>query len=261
MGKETGILKNGGIMNTIINILNDLLKNKYEVNEAIEILESGNYSDLIEDADLLKKLIHYIDTNVYREKFWETIIFYVSPNLIDDYSFDYFYKNNIALEKLSHMKLCDEQLIILSEKYEEASFSLGRRYYSDKYDINVFINYIDKCQNENVLKYLLTIPKIDKTKRKLLIELIEKKTGLSDELKSLSLIQKYLDILKETEDLELIIEKFEKKIPDYYLSIAENINTPDNILLYLSEVSGVKNASLIRNKSKKTLFSKKRIIK
>lgn len=197
---------------------------------------------------LLLSIIKIIDDKAYRDSFWETVIVYILPISITDDVFKYFFSNRIAYIQLAHMELTDKQLKALSEFQEEALFTLAKRtYVSSQYSVIDLYNLLTRKRNISLLEQLQLVTPSDIEKKSLLLYFF----GKIDEKRIEELIK--TEYLKITNDVELIDEAFRSGNPLYWQAITKNYFTPSAILLELSTVKGVKNASEIRESSLETL--------
>jgi hypothetical protein len=236
-------------------LISNLLLNKLSTTRMLEKIEQTLPHDTIDDPILLYDLIKFMDDRSERDEFWDCIIFFVSPKAIDDKCFAYFLKNNISLLKLAHMQLKNKQLERLSETYDEASLTLANRLYClEKYSISEFKAFIINCDNESTMYYLLNLGELNKEKFKLIIETINNKAVFSSQLKLYAKEIEMTVILENTNDVALIRNMYKTNNARYLLSISKNTNTPQDILMILSKISGIKFASKIRSNSLNNLY-------
>lgn len=235
-------------------LISKLLLNKISITRILEEIEQTPPHDTIDDPMLLYSLIKFMDGRSERDEFWDCIIFFVSPKVIDDTVFAYFLKNNISLLKLAHMQLKNKQLEKLSETYDEASLTLANRLYClEKYSISEFKSFIINCDNESTMYYLLNLGVLDRERFKLIIETIKNKAFFSSHLKFYAQEIEMAIILEITDDVTLIRKMYKTNNYKYLLSISKNTKTPQDILMDLSGIAGIKFASKIRSNSLNTM--------
>ncbi len=235
------------------NIIILMLEEKISIHKAIFEINKLKSENRINNSQLLHQLISFLHDNEEKEEFWNSLIFFIDPKAIDTRCFEYFVQYNVALEKLSHLKLEDEQLKVLAPKFDEACITFMMRLYNDSYSDEEFYEFISTCKNEYAFKYILSVPKQMNYKKQKLYDVIKNRNDLSEKLKAFAFKQYNSDILKNTDNISYIIEFFTKMEPEYLLSISKNINTPINILENLKIIQGVKYASIIRKNSLETL--------
>ncbi len=208
----------------------------------------------ISDLDLVKRLIIRLNDEQDRKYFWDVFLRYIDVSIFDDYCFNYFWENDISLNTLAHLDLHEKYLKILLHDYEEAYIFLARRYYNyDRYSVYEFVNLISKCKYESVFYDLLLYEKEINSKSNVLHKVIQNSTYLSQELKLFSQRIFKAKMLFCTDDIEMIEAYYNKNDYIYLAAISNNVLTPDNILRNLMQVSNIKYAARIREKSKETL--------
>lgn len=240
-------------MNTTVNFINSLLESNPEDKHIFSEIKRAIIDNKLNDTQLLHHLISFFDNKKERDEFWEDVILEIDPDSMDDKSFDYFVRNKIALDKISHLKLNDSQLVQLCNDYDEAYITLLSRYCNNENATNKFLELISACKSDNVIKYMLSVPMKNREKKEKMYALIEKNTELSNETKIESNEWSVANNLEVTEDVELIVEKYNSGKYLYLLSISKNINTPLELLEKMKNVSQIKYSTQIRNNSKQTI--------
>ncbi len=209
---------------------------------------------MITDSNIINNLICFLDQENRRDEIWDLILNFINPDLIDDHCFDYFYKNNISIERLAHLSLKDEFLKVLMQSSDEAYSTLALRYYNnDKYPISDFIELLINCKFETVFLNLFMQSKNINKKNIIIHKIIEKNHFLSQQFKALSKNIQSAKILFCTDDTERIEQAFNDNNYIYFISISQNINTPDYILRSLASIKNIKYGSKIRGYSAETL--------
>ncbi len=148
----------------------------------------------------------------------------------------------------------DKYLKKLLRYYDEAYIFLARRYYDNTgYSVYDFADLISKCRYESVFYDLLLYERDINPKSNVLHKVIQNSTYLSRELKSFSRRIYEAKMLFCTDDIEMIEAYCNKNDYIYFAAISNNVSTPDNILRALMQISDIKFAARIREKSKETL--------
>lgn len=211
-------------------------------------LTPNEVSELI---SMINKDAEYVD--------WEnTIDHSLNAEIIDRYLFDYFYKNDICLERLAHMELSDKHLKKLSADYEEAFITLAVRYFvSDDYSVSELMKLLKDCRFKSVFEKLYFISDNLTEKTTAVNYAVSRNKYLTSEDKDCLHKLYYSKILLFSDDEKALISAFEENEPVYMLSLSRNINTPEYILNKLVNISRIKYASKIRNNSRETLKYKK----
>lgn len=247
-------------MNNISEIFAGFLSGEYDTQTAINMLRDINIlrdeknTKKLSDSDMVKQIIMRLDGESSREDIWEVFLKYIDVSIFDDYCFDYFYENDISLNTLAHLDLQDKYLKILLRDYDEAYIFLARRYYdNNRYSVYDFADLISKCRYESVFYDLLLYEGDINPKSNVLHKVIQNSAYLSRELKSFSQRIYEAKMLFCTDDIEMIEAYFNKNDHIYFAAISNNVSTPDNILRALMQVSDIKFAARIREKSKETL--------
>lgn len=235
------------------NIIILMLDKKISISKAISEIAQLKTENRINSSQLLYRLIDFLHKKKEMEAFWDSLIFLIDPKAIDAICFEYFMQNNVALEKLSHLELKDNQLKILATKYNEACMTLLKRLYTSSYSEDEFCEFISICTDEYSFKYILSIPKQMDHKKQKLYDVINNRNDLSKELKTIALKQYNSDILENTDNVDFIKKCYIQMEPNYLLSISKNINTPIYILEELKVIQGIKYASTIRKNSLDTI--------
>ena len=209
----------------------------------------------IPNQNEINELIERADNS---DEYWENIIDCSETEFIDEYLFEYLYKNNICLEKLAHLQLNDKHLKKLSADYEEAFITLAVRYFvSENYSILEFIQLLKECKYKSVFEILYFITDNLTEKLTVVNHIISENRHLSTEFKVYSNKLYRSKLLMFSDKEKILTDAFEENEPEYMLSLSKNINTPEYILNKLTSISGIKYASKIRNNSRKTLEYKK----
>ncbi|MDE6665883.1 MAG: hypothetical protein K2K14_06830 [Ruminococcus sp.] len=212
----------------------------------------------ITEENEISELISLLDKSAEYDS-WDYIIKNLDAEFIDEYLFDYLYKNNICLETLAHMKLNDKHLKKLSADYEEAFITLAIRYFvSDDYSVSELINLLKECKQESVFENLYSLSDGLTEKITAVNYVISESKYLSDDFKAYSDKLYYSKVLMFSNDKNMLIHAFEENEPEYMLSLSKNINTPEYLLNKLTGISKIKYASKIRNNSRETLINIKK---
>lgn len=238
--------------------IDDLFLDIKDIESFIAII--SNKSELItgkiESEMTINKLIAFSESKncIEKEYFWYDILDYLSISVIDSILFDYLFKNNLCLDKLAHFDLNNQHLKKLSVLYDEAFITLAIRYFkSDSYSNLDLIQLLVKCKYESVFEQLFLIEKNFTVKKMSIFYAISKNCYLSDEFKNYANKIYYANVLLFSKDEKMLTDAFEQKDSAYMLSLSKNLYTPKKILNELSNISGIKYASQIRNNSKETL--------
>lgn len=227
----------------------DEASNDFGLHLILDRLKNNTSSDKSEISKLIRMLEKDAEYND-----WESTTEFLDTQIIDEYLFDYLYKNRICLEKLAHMKLSDRHLKKLSADYDEALITLAVRYFtSDDYSVAELINLLKDCKYDSVFEMLYFVSDSLTEKSTAVNYAVSKNKYLtSDEKEHLHKLYRS-KMLLFSDDEEVLTNAFEENEPVYMLSLSKNINTPEDILNKLINISGIKYASQIRSNSRKIL--------
>ena len=157
---------------------------------------------------------------------------------------NYLIENKIDINTLAHLNLDDDWLIKIYEADKEsyeALLTVGERYLCDKED-EKFADLINKYPDENFYNYLLikiyTINKLTENvlkKSELLIEaIIEHYAERREILKLAGQASRYFE-LRETKDIQKIINTYYEGEALYLLAISFNDSCPIEIIKRIAE--------------------------
>ena len=189
------------------------------------------------------------------EEVWDSLLSVVSPNALSEDVFNYLIQNNISIITLCHMDLQDDWLIKLSVFDNAPLYTLATRYYTlDKYSLQDFRWLYDHIliSNNDIVVHLLDIFG-NTSKRSLLISLCSDTKDF--EYKEFLEWHRVADQVRDITDGKTISSIYVKysKAGTVLNEIAKNYNTPEEILMELSSIKGIKDSRKIRNNSLNTL--------
>jgi hypothetical protein len=225
-----------------IESLNTLISDEYNLYEDIE--DQNNY---IVDSNLLLFCLGKFKGAKIEDSFWSNTLCFLDNDWFPETIFNYLYENKLALTTMCHLPLRDEFLWKLVNTEEEAILTLGTRYYTlEKYSIDAFERFLLRFKTCNWLwRCLISTTTSDTKKKKLFRRLLFNNTKFHD-YKVLIIEKTIEERLKKTHCIKLINKYYKLNNCRYYVGIAQNPNTPINILEELLQLKNVKYAKLIR---------------
>ena len=214
-----------------------------------EIDVSG--ADSSEIIALLEKAGRLLAHSDREDDFWNTILLYVPESMLTDELLGYLISSRIALTALGHKQLGEKWLKKLSRDVPEAALTLADEYSSDRCSPEQFRDFLEEnSANADVLLYVLSVCRLDETKRKLAYYDICRcgEPAAAETARQCT----YAWVLSITDRVQDIRDAMETGNPLYLAAIASNLHTPDELLERLSQIKGVKNSSVIRQASRQT---------
>lgn len=236
---------------TMENILNSILMNKpASIDEIIE--EIGEKKDIVIPAEMLETLIDKNVDIIWNEEFWEIILDVVSEKSLSNRTIRFLYDNKFAAIAMCHKQLPDKWLKKYSEYDDEPLFILADR--SMQRDDNTFMKFVKEyaVYNESVFQYIIDVlPYSEKWKKMIFFGSV---CGV-DRIRFISMEALELFEISLSANVDQIREVLDAHSNDgkYLLKIAENPNTPIDLLEKLTSVKNVGLAKQIRMKSSETL--------
>lgn len=248
------------MINKLIDSINS--NRSISIDEITEIIGDG--SDDI-PADKMEKLLDINFDNILNEDFWELVLDAVSDESLSDRMIRFLYDNDLAVISMCHKHLPDKWLIKYSEFDEEPLYIMADRNLHN--DEEVFMQFIKDhaIYNENVFQYLIDRLRNSPRWKRMLI--FGANCGLEN-IESISTAELQMFEISISSDVDRIREAYETHLENskWLLRIAENPNTPADILKELTLIKQISLARQIRLKSSETLkivlsgtFSKKGI--
>lgn len=174
-------------------------------------------------------------------------------------------QNKTELVTLSHFQFSDKWLLKLydADSYcDEALFTVGKRHLSAGSEEN-FRQLIDDYVSENLYGFLLKQAKVIGTyndeivgKFRVLVSAVKKYFSETLLVVLAEQIDNYLRLLF-VQDISKVEKAFAEGFPLNLLAVSQNPVCPNDILIYLSTISGIKYARRIRENSRKRLLALK----
>lgn len=212
-------------------------------------------------VEIQERIMNRLLANSLEEEVWDMLLSVIDPKGLSEKVLNYLIQNNISLLRLCHMQLQDKWLIKLLEYDEAPLYTLSKRFYlSKEYSSIDFLEFYNHYlfNKSDLSLYLLELFE-DSDKRSLLLflclineefkyrEYLEWHQ-VSDRVRCSTYSEEIVDIYNAYRNNGIVLSK-----------IATNYFTPNEILLELLSVKGIKYASQIRRSSEKTLKLKQSI--
>ena len=241
--------------------LNDFLRDykAYCANEEAIAIDYGNAQ-----RDILNGFL-FRDCGKEYLRAWQILIAALPEEYFTDEVLDFLIKNKTELVTLAHFRFSDEWLLKIynaDSHCDEALFTVGKRRLSAGSKEN-FKQFIDDYVSESLYGFLLKQAEVIGTyndeivgKLRTLVSAVKmnfSETSLGVLAKQ---IESYLRLLF-VEDISEVEKAFTEGFPLNLLAVSQNPVCPNDILIYLSTISGIKYARRIRENSRKRLLALK----
>lgn len=201
----------------------------------------------IENDKIIADFKYRIQGHDFENEIWKETIFHY-PKLLPDEICLYLIENKIALTTLGHTRQSDRIMWILGKHVDEAALTLGKEIYNrDLYSLEDLKRLLETFYDMHWLWNSLIFENpssIDKLY--LFNELLDKRDDLNDIKEK----KRELDVekdLKQTDSAQLIRKCFAENNPRFYQLIAQNPNSPIDLLIQLKDIKDIKSARNIRN--------------
>lgn len=197
------------------------------------------WKDNIEYGDYFEQLLDFIDI----KSFSATII-------------EYMIRENIGIEKISHMPLREELLSKLACVNEDANMILAKKMYTDsKYGEKELMEYFAKNYDDNVYEYLCVLNG-SVPEKELLIDYIADKKSENESIRTLIYKRTKARTLRYETNNNILLNYLKENEYIYDLEIANNIFASEQILVELKELKGIKYCKEIKRRAEETLRKK-----
>lgn len=230
-----------------------LIPKRYNLYEQIE-----DWTKYKVDRDLLLSCLNKFKDTYLEETFWSNVVCFIDNESFLDEIFDYLMDKSLAQITLCHLPLKDEFLWRLIDVEEEAILTLGKRYYTDdKYSLDELRKFLLQFKTCDWLwRSLIDINIKDSQKKKLFRRMLFAETDFHD-YKYLLVERAIESKLQVTSSVVLIKRYYKTGNYRFFRGIAQNPNTPNDILEELLNIEKVKYAKQIRNFALENIKSNK----
>lgn len=200
----------------------------------------------IKNDNLITDFKNRLEGNNLEDLIWnETLSHY--PKQLPDAICHYLIDNEIAITSLGHTRQSDKIMWVLGRHVHEAALTLGKEIFkSTSYSSEDLKLLLETFHENHWLWNSLIFEKASSQSKQ---KLFNQQLNSRDDFTDIKVKKKELEIevlLKQTDSEEMIREYYSKNNPKFYQAIAQNINTPIDLLISLENIENIKCAKNIR---------------
>lgn len=233
-----------------------ILLNVNEIKNIEKTILEKEYIDEI----YLKKLIKCWKDNIDYDIYFEDLINYIDMESFSDTIVDFMIKENVGIEKISHMPFEKKKLSKLACVNEDAAMRLFERLYTDSiYSAEELQEYFIRNYSDNIYEYLCILNS-NSCKKETVIDYIAYEYSARQSVKTMVIKRAKARSLKYEMDNNILRNYIAENEYIYDLAIAQNIFASEQILRKLMEIKGLKYCKEIKKRAKETLERKLVII-
>lgn len=229
-----------------------ILSNASEIKNIGETKIENGYLDEIN----LKKLIKCWKDNIIYEIYFEELLDYIDIKSFSNAIIDVMIKENVGIEKISHMPLKDEILSKLACVNQDAYMLYIRKLYTNsEYSEKELLEYFAHNYNDSGYEYLCILNGSNYDKE-IIIDYIANKISRKESVRALVHKRVKARTLRYETNNEILLSCIKENEYIYDLEIAQNIFASEQILRELMKLKGLKYCKEIKRRAEETLQKK-----
>lgn len=237
---------------TLSSFIERLLLNVAEIETINKVKIEVGYIDEI----CFKKVIKCWKDNIEYGDYFEQLLDFIDIKSFSATIIEYMIRENIGIEKISHMPLREELLSKLACVNEDANMILAKKMYTDsKYGEKELMEYFAKNYDDNVYEYLCVLNG-SVPEKELLIDYIADKKSENESIRTLIYKRAKARTLRYETNNNILLNYLKENEYIYDLEIANNIFASEQILVELKELKGIKYCKEIKRRAEETLRKK-----
>ncbi len=210
----------------------------------------------VESDELIKAMHLKMQGSVLENTVWDQTIWHYNRRIPDELCF-YLIENNLALTALGHTRQSHPVLLKLGHLVEEAALTLGKEIYqSDEYGLTDLKRVLNEFNDLYWLWESLIYVEASSEEKQLYFQNELYKRPEFTRIQEKSAEMETVDLIKETDSVEVIMKYYASGSPRMLNQIAANPYTPIDILKKLADIKGVDFARNTRSLARANLLAR-----